>query len=94
MTDAGLAVKAQRPRAGRDVFLPGPWATLAAPDLPVEAWKLGLYGAEFLADGSVAKPLDRLVALEPLHELFPRAWARWEGGDRPVFEQPASRRER
>ncbi|KJY26245.1 hypothetical protein VR45_37455, partial [Streptomyces sp. NRRL S-495] len=33
----GLLVTARRPRAGRTLFLPGPWLDLKAPRLPVEA---------------------------------------------------------
>ena len=92
LVDAGLGIAAQRRRAGRDVFLGGPWTTLPAPDLPVEAWKLEMYGASMLPDGSVAKPLDRLVPMRPIHELFTQAWARWEAGDRPAFERLPARR--
>jgi hypothetical protein len=89
---SGLVMQAQRARAGRDLFLGGPWANLSAPDLPVEAWKLPLYGATMDAQGTVAKPLDRLLPLLPLHELFARSWARWQSGDRPAFEPPVARR--
>jgi hypothetical protein len=92
LLDAGLVAEGQRARAGRDLFLPGPWAELPAPDLPVESWKLPLYGAELRTDGSVRKPLDRLLPLRPLHDLFAAAWKRWQAGDRPGFEQVPGRR--
>jgi hypothetical protein len=74
----GLAVRARRPRAGRDVFLPGPWEELKAPDLPVEAWRLRLYGG---------RPLGRLLALRPLHHLFQEAWRLVAAGRGPGFEE-------
>jgi hypothetical protein len=77
----GLAVRARRPRAGRDVFLPGPWEELKSPDLPVEAWRLRLYGG---------RPLGRLLALRPLHRLFEEAWRMVEAGMGPAFEEVAS----
>ena len=54
--------------------------------------KLPLYDAEVGADGSVRKPLDRLVPLLPLHQLFAAAWHRWNTADRPGFEQVPGRR--
>jgi hypothetical protein len=74
----GLAVRARRPRAGRDLFLPGPWEELKAPDLPVEAWRLRLYGG---------RPLGRLLALRPLHRLFEEAWRLVAAGQGPGFEE-------
>jgi hypothetical protein len=92
LIDAGLIVQGQRARSGRDLFLSGPWADLSAPDLPVETWKLPLYEAEVGADGSVRKPIDRLVPLLPLHQLFAAAWQRWQTAGRPGFEQVPGRR--
>jgi hypothetical protein len=74
----GLAVRARRPRAGRDLFLPGPWEELKAPDLPVETWRLRLYGG---------RPLGRLLALRPLHRLFEEAWRLVATGQGPGFEE-------
>lgn len=92
LVDAGHVVVGQRARAGRDIFLTGAWVELPAPDLPVETWKLSLYGATPAADGSVTTPLDRLVPQVPLHRLFEQAWARWSSGDRPGFVEPPGRR--
>ena len=92
LVDAGHVVTGQRSRAGRDVFLTGAWVELSAPDLPVETWKLPLYGATPAADGTVTTPLDRLVPLVPLHRLFEQAWTRWSSGDRPGFVEPPGRR--
>jgi hypothetical protein len=73
-----LAIRARRTRAGRDVFLPGPWEDLKAPDLPVETWRLRLYGG---------RPMGRLLALRPLHRLFADAWAMVRAGEGPAFEE-------
>ena len=81
LVDRGLLVRGTRARAGRDVFLPGLWEDLKAPNLPIEAWKLPLY------EGA---PLDgRVLPLRPLHELFAAAWQRVQSGDAPAFA-PAS----
>jgi hypothetical protein len=78
LAGSGLALRARRPRAGRDVFLPGGWEELKAPDLPVETWRLRLYGG---------RPLGRLLALRPLHRLFEDAWRLVEAGRGPAFEE-------
>jgi hypothetical protein len=78
LVDRGLAIRARRPRAGRDLFLPGPWEELKAPDLPVESWRLRLYGG---------RPLGRLLALRPLHRLFEEAWRLVAAGQGPGFEE-------
>jgi hypothetical protein len=78
LADRRLAVRARRPRAGRDVFLPGPWEDLKAPDLPVESWCLRFHEN---------RPLGRLLALRPLHRLFADAWAMVQAGDGPAFEE-------
>jgi hypothetical protein len=81
LVQRGLAVRARRPRAGRDLFLPGPWEELKAPDLPVESWRLRLYGG---------RPLGRLLALRPLHLLFEEAWRLVAAGQGPGFEEVSS----
>ncbi|HYW25842.1 MAG TPA: hypothetical protein VE953_16840, partial [Terriglobales bacterium] len=78
LVERGLAIRARRPRAGRDLFLPGPWEELKAPDLPVEAWRLRLYGG---------RPLGRLLALRPLHRIFEEAWRLVADGQGPGFEE-------
>jgi len=84
LTGAGLVLEATRPRAGRHLFLPGEWVPAAAPDLPLEAWKLPLYRIERERAGTAPRgPLPRFLPLEPLHELFAAAWRRIEAGDRP-----------
>jgi hypothetical protein len=81
---ADLVLEARRPRAGRRLFLPGDWVPAAAPNLPLEAWKLPLYRlACDPSNGRPHGPLPPLVPLAPLHELFADAWSRVEMGDRP-----------
>lgn len=78
-----LVVSATRSRAGRSLFLPGPWAEPASPALPVEQWKLPMYPAA--PDGLAV--LGVLVPAEPAAELYRRAWARVRSGDVPRFEE-------
>ncbi|MEU8438091.1 DNA-binding protein [Streptomyces sp. NPDC029216] len=78
-----LVVSATRTRAGRSLFLPGPWAEPGTPALPVEQWKLPMYA---LAPGG-HPVLGALVPAEPAAELYRRAWARVREGDVPRFEE-------
>ncbi|MEU9800337.1 DNA-binding protein [Streptomyces sp. NPDC051000] len=78
-----LVVTASRSRAGRSLFLPGGWADLSSPTLPVELWKLPLYGT---AAGRNAV-LGVLVPTDPAAELYRRAWERVREGDAPRFEE-------
>ncbi len=81
---ARLVVEARRERSRRGLFLPGEWVKAPAPNRPLEAWKLPLYGLERdRATGQPRGPLARFLPLMPLHELFTAAWARLEAGDRP-----------
>ncbi|KQX50083.1 MULTISPECIES: hypothetical protein [unclassified Streptomyces] len=85
-----LVVSAVRARAGRSLFLPGAWVEQATPVLPVEQWKLPMYG---LVAGN--RPvLGSLVPVEPTAELFARAWQRIVDGDVPRFEELKVRRTR
>ncbi|MFR9723059.1 hypothetical protein ACL02R_06740 [Streptomyces sp. MS19] len=77
-----LVVTAQRSRAGRTLFLPGGWADLKAPALPVETWKSGLHPLPTAA---------RAVPLVPVAELFRRAWRRVTDGDAPAYEELVTR---
>jgi hypothetical protein len=86
LTGHELLLEAKRARAGREHFLPGGWEELKAPDLPIETWKLTLYGARRAGDG-IVKPLPVLLPLAPIHELFETAWARVEKGDVPGYEE-------
>ncbi|MFC9389247.1 DNA-binding protein [Streptomyces venezuelae] len=85
-----LVVPAVRARAGRSLFLPGAWAEQSAPLLPVEQWKLPMYGA--VSEGRPV--LGALVPTEPAAELFARAWQRILDGDVPRFEELKVRRTR
>ncbi|MFI6014492.1 DNA-binding protein [Streptomyces sp. NPDC051243] len=76
-----LVVGGSRSRAGRSLFLPGGWEALPSPRLPLEQWKLPLYGE--LAQGRVGL----LVPTEPAPDLYRRAWQRIREGDVPRFEE-------
>ncbi|MET9621833.1 DNA-binding protein [Streptomyces sp. NPDC006464] len=90
LADTELVVSAVRARAGRALFLPGAWAEQSAPVLPVERWKLSMYGPV-----SGSRPvLGPLVPIEPAAELFARAWQRILDGDVPRFEELKVRRTR
>ncbi len=82
-----LVVEAKRARAGRDIFLPGGWESLKAPHMPIESWKVALYGVYRDPEGRLFPPLGVYVPLEPVHQLFQRAWARVEAGDAPRYEE-------
>ncbi|MEU6294231.1 DNA-binding protein [Streptomyces erythrochromogenes] len=85
-----LVVSAERSRAGRSLFLPGGWADTAAPALPVEQWKLPMYG---LTPGG--RPLLGVLApAEPAAELYRRAWQRIREGDVPRFQELKVKRTR
>ncbi|MEV7675429.1 DNA-binding protein [Streptomyces sp. NPDC088752] len=79
-----LVVSAVRARAGRSLFLPGGWSEQKGRGLPVEQWKLPMYGPFLCA----------LVPVEPAAELFARAWRRTLDGDVPRFEELKVRRTR
>ncbi|MGW7437168.1 DNA-binding protein [Streptomyces sp. NPDC054849] len=85
-----LVVEAGRSRAGRTLFLPGGWTDLSSPTLPVEQWKLPMYG---LTAGD--RPLlGVLVPAEPAAELYRRAWQRVREGDVPRFAELKVKRTR
>jgi hypothetical protein len=78
-----LVVEATRTRAGRSLFLPGGWAEQSAPRVPLERWKLPLFGE--VTDEHV--PFGVIVPLEPAADLYRRAWRRVQDGDAPRFEE-------
>ncbi|MEW2417257.1 DNA-binding protein [Streptomyces sp. NPDC046866] len=86
----GLVVAASRSRAGRSLFLPGGWAEMSSPVLPVEQWKLPMY--DLAPGGSPA--LRVLVPAEPAADLYRRAWQRVTDGDVPRFEELKVKRTR
>lgn len=81
-----LVLEAKRERSGRDHFLPGAWEALKAPHRPIEAWKLPLLGATRVGE-AIVWPTQHQLPLEPLHDLFERAWKRIEAGDVPRYEE-------
>ncbi|WP_434739559.1 hypothetical protein [Micromonospora sp. SH-82] len=82
-----LVVEASRPRAGRTLFLPGPWLQRGSGQLPVESWKAPLF--DLAPDGTAA--LGVTVPLEPVADLYRRAWRRVRDGDLPRFGDPTGR---
>ncbi|WP_345620916.1 DNA-binding protein [Streptomyces ziwulingensis] len=85
-----LVVEAARTRAGRSLFLPGGWAEQSAPRVPLERWKLPLFG---LSDDEDT-PFGVIVPVEPAAELYRAAWRRVREGDAPRFEELKVRRGR
>ncbi|MGR4878413.1 DNA-binding protein [Streptomyces sp. LARHCF249] len=81
----GPVVSAGRSRAGRSLFLPGGWVEMAFPVLPVEQWKLPMYGHALWGP---------LVPAEPAADLYRRAWQRVREGDHPRFEELKVKRTR
>jgi hypothetical protein len=91
-----LVVQAERSRTGRSLFLPGTWTLLGTPHLPLEAWKIAMYGG-LLTDN--APVLGTVVPTEPAERLYRRAWQRLQDGDVPRFAvlevgRPGTRRGR
>jgi len=81
-----FVLQAKRERAGREHFLPGGWEALKAPNLPIETWKLAIYGyenTESLRGGSA----EKIVPQGSIASLFQRAWKRWLDGDRPAYTE-------
>ena len=91
---AKLVIKAKRAGAGRELFLPGAWEPLKAPNSALESWKLPLYGVRRTAEGKLDIPLGPIVPVRPLHVLFEQVWQRIESGDIPCYEQATARRRR
>ncbi|MFF7135489.1 DNA-binding protein [Streptomyces sp. NPDC008196] len=85
-----LVVEASRTRAGRSLFLPGGWVEQSAPRVPLERWKLPLFGE--MSDEHA--PFGVIVPFEPATDLFRRAWQRVQDGDAPRFEELKVRRGR
>lgn len=79
-----LVVKATRSRAGRHLFLPGGWAERGAPQLPIEQWKLTRLG-DGLSDGVLTG--CPVLPLEPVADLYRRAWQHVSADDGPRFDE-------
>ncbi|MEV0728283.1 hypothetical protein [Polymorphospora sp. NPDC050346] len=82
-----LVVEASRPRAGRSLFLPGPWLERGSGQAPIEAWKVALF--DLAPDGTAG--LGVTVPFEPVADLHRRAWQRLRDGDRPRFDNLPTR---
>lgn len=82
LLEAGLVVTDRRARAGRKVFLPGPWATGARKYVTaMEVWKAELLGCTLSPDRSqvtTPPPLN-----QTLPTLFTTAWQRVAAGNGP-----------
>ncbi|BCL12348.1 hypothetical protein [Micromonospora sagamiensis] len=82
-----LVVEASRSRAGRSLFLPGPWRERGSGQAPIEGWKVTLF--DLAPDGTAA--LGVTVPFEPAADLYRRAWQRLRDGDRPRFDNLPAR---
>lgn len=83
---ARLLLKAKRANSGREHFLPGGWETDSRLSTPIETWKLALYGIGRDRKGKLTD-VRPTIPVEPLDELFARAWKRVEDGDAPRYEE-------
>ncbi len=77
-----LVIEASRSRAGRSLFLPGPWLERGSGQAPIEGWKVALF--DLAPDGTAG--LGVTVPFEPAADLYRRAWQRFRDGDRPRFD--------
>ncbi len=85
LVDGEHVVTAKRGRAGRDVFLPGGWEPLKLPNLPIETWKLPMFGhqnTDQLRGGSASL----IVCPRSVGDQFRLAWQRVVDGDPPKYE--------
>ncbi|MFG3708723.1 hypothetical protein ACGF7U_28890 [Micromonospora sp. NPDC047670] len=82
-----LVVEASRSRAGRSLFLPGPWLERGSGQAPIEGWKVALF--DLAPDGTAG--LGVTVPFEPAADLYRRAWRRLRDGDRPRFDNLPTR---
>ncbi|MCE6997181.1 hypothetical protein LZG04_20585 [Saccharothrix sp. S26] len=80
LAETDLVLTAKRARAGRSLFLPGGWLALSAPHLPLESWKAPMFD-------HVEGRRGVIVPLEPVADLFARAWQRVLDGDAPAYEE-------
>jgi hypothetical protein len=86
LVERKLVLEASRARAGRPIFLPGEWADLKAPWLPIETWKLA-HLAELDMNPGERCPGGGPLVLRPFDELFAAAWQRVLDGDEPRYEE-------
>lgn len=85
-----LVVSGARTRAGRGLFLPGPWHEMASPHLPLEKWKSEAFGVT--EQGGLA--YDALLPRVTVAELYRNAWQRVRAGDGPRYDELTARRGR
>ncbi|MGW1994947.1 DNA-binding protein [Embleya sp. NPDC001921] len=82
-----LVLRARRARAGRSLFLPGPWTANKAPYAALETWKLPFFDP-MATMGIVGTPiLGAIVPREPAPTLLHRAWQRVLDDDAPRYEE-------
>ena len=53
----------------------------------IETWKMPLFRLIRDANQRATPPLERIVPLEPVHQLFAKAWTRIVDGDVPKYEE-------
>ncbi|MBL1120327.1 hypothetical protein JK364_49765 [Streptomyces sp. 110] len=82
LVERGLVIEDKRPRAGRQVFLPGEWIHAKKPYQPMEAWKAELIGLRRSYNRRLENPLP--LPTRTLPELFAHAWSLVEKGEGPV----------
>ncbi|TYC24464.1 DNA-binding protein [Micromonospora sp. MP36] len=82
-----LVIEASRSRAGRSLFLPGPWLERGSGQAPIEGWKVALF--DLAPDGTAG--LGVTVPFEPAADLYRRAWQRLRDGDRPRLDNLPTR---
>ncbi|MBI0298652.1 hypothetical protein JBE04_30360 [Streptomyces sp. PRKS01-29] len=82
LVERGLVIEDKRPRAGRQVFLPGEWIHAKKPYQPMEAWKAELIGLRRSFNRRLENPLP--LPTRTLPELFAHAWSLVEKGEGPV----------
>jgi len=86
-------VVAKRERAGREIFLPGGWEPLKQPNLPIETWKLSMFGhhdTERLRGGSAAA----IVCEGSIGGAFRIAWKRVTAGDSPRYQDAITKKKK
>lgn len=92
LLDTGLVMEAKRARAGRSYFLPGGWLEASAPHLPIEVWKSPFFALR--AAQKVGPVYSVVAAPVPYRALFEAAWARYNGGDVPGYDELQTQRAR
>ncbi|WP_275558291.1 hypothetical protein [Streptomyces sp. 5-6(2022)] len=82
LVERGLVIEDKRPRAGRQIFLPGEWIHAKKPYQPMEAWKAELIGLRRSYNLRLENPLP--LPTRTLPELFAHAWSLVEKGEGPA----------